>query len=100
MKTYYHATQAENLESIIKDGLKRNNIEQAIFLCDKPEDAAKFLRVRLCPHFVVIPVQVHERFLEESFDHSEQFFKCKAWMYKKDIAPRYIDVDNILEYKF
>lgn len=100
MKTFYHATLKENLESIINDGLKRNNIEHCIFLCDKPEDAAKFLRVRMCPEFVVIPVRVHERFLEESFDHSSQFFKCNAYMYMKDIPPRNIEVNNILIYKF
>lgn len=99
MKTYYHATQIENLESIISNGLKRNKIEKVVFLCERPEDAAKFLRVRGFTHFVIIPVKVHEKFITESFDHSEAFFKCRCWMYSKDVQPRYIDVDNILEYK-
>lgn len=98
MKTYYHATQTENLESIIKNGLKRNKIENAVFLCERPEDAAKFLRVRGFTQFVIIPVRVHEKFITESFDHNANFFKCRCWMYHKDVQPRNIDVDNILEY--
>lgn len=99
MKTYYHATATENLTSILKDGIKRNNFENVVYLCERPEDAAKFLRVHLCPDFVVIPVQVHEKYLEESFDHSYAFFQCRAWMYHKDIPVRNIDVDNIYQYK-
>ena len=99
MKTYYHATPIENLQSIINEGIKRNNLEKVVYLCEKPEDAAKFLRVHLCEHFVVIPVKVHERFIEESFDHSYQFFKCRAFMYHKDIPVSNINIDEILEYK-
>ena len=98
MKTMYHATKLENLDAILEKGLLRNKIENAIFLCEKPEHAARFLVVQGLSQFVIIPVKVHERFLEESFDHSEEFFKCKAWTYSKDIAPRYIEADDILKY--
>lgn len=100
MKTYYHATLEKNLESIINDGLKRNKIENAIFLCERPEDAAKFLRVRGFTRFVVIPVRVHERFIQESFDHSASFFRCRCWMYFKDVPPRNIDKDDIIIYEY
>lgn len=98
MKTMYHATKLDNLDSILSNGLKRNNCEHVIFLCEKPEDAAKFLLVQGIEQFVVIPVFVHEKFLDESFDHSFQFFKCRCWMYHKDIPPRNIDEFEMLEY--
>lgn len=55
--TYYHATPYENLVSIVVDGI------------------------------LTVEVLIDSEKVEETFDHSLQFFKCKAFGYKGDIKP-------------
>lgn len=84
-KTYYHATPFENLESIMRDQEIRKGCDGVVYLTEKPKDAVKFLAIRGCTKILVLGVDLEEDMVEESFDHSEAFFKCKAYMYSKNI---------------
>ena len=85
-KTYYHATPFENLESImVKDQEIRKGYDGVVYLTENPGDAAKFLVIRGCRKILVIGVNLEEDLVAESFDHSEAFFKCKAYMYFENI---------------
>jgi hypothetical protein len=87
----YHATPFDNLGSIVEDGIKRGL--DGVYLCKTPEDCCKFLLVRLVKHILVCRVDLKKLKpdkLEESFDHSEAFFKCRAWVYADNIPKQAI----------
>ena len=44
MKYYYHATRMENLHSIMLSGLNPG-VDGLVYMCEKPEDAIKFLAI-------------------------------------------------------
>lgn len=96
LRKYYHATDYENLLSISDKGILSNNIENKVYLCDKPEYAARFMIFRIISKYVIIPVEVDDSNIEESFDHNEKFFGCKAYMYSGNIPIDCIDFSNIL----
>lgn len=96
MKKYYHATPFENFESIARQGILKSKFEGVVFLAEKPEEAARFLAIRLCREILVCEVELDESLVEESFDHNEAFFKCKAYMYHDDIAPE--EITDYLKY--
>lgn len=81
---YYHATPYENLDSIIDNGLKRG-MDNVIYLADNPKSAALFVALRGCRDILVVEVKLPKSKVSESFDHCENFFKCKAFTYNKDI---------------
>ena len=85
LKTYYHATPYENLGSILSEGIHVGS-DGVIYLCEKPHEAARFIAIRGCKKILAIEVMVEEDLVKESFDHSEYFFKCKAYSYPKDIS--------------
>lgn len=93
-KSYYHATPFENLDSIIADGLKRG-YDGVVYLAETPEDALKFLRIRFCTDTLVIRVDLEEAEVEESFDHSQAFFQCRAFMYPHDIPSDELDINSM-----
>ena len=85
---YYHATTAAAAESIIADGKIKTGFDGVVYLGDSINNAAKFLLIRFTPGSEIIIFEIEgldESKIEESFDHSEAFFKCKAWMYPEDI---------------
>lgn len=90
-KTYYHATPYENLYSILDEGILAGP-DGLVYLTDSPENAIKFLAIRLIEDVAVIQVDLEEDQVEESFDHNEVFFDCKAYFHEGDINP-----DNISE---
>lgn len=85
-KTYYHATPFENLESIMAQGI-RKGCDGVVYLTERPEEAARFVAIRDCNwgKILVLGMEIEEDLIEESFDHSFAFFKCRAYMYKGDI---------------
>lgn len=96
----YHATTIMNFDRIvIDDCMKPQGFDKCIFFADNKTSAAMFLAVRGEKEIIVLEVdadKLDQSKIEESFDHNEAFFKCKAYMYKDQIALD--DVDNI--YKF
>ena len=91
-KTYYHATSFENLESIMDQGLHRG-CDGVVYLTEKPDEAVRFLAIRGCSKILVLGVELEEDLVDESFDHSEAFFKCRAYTYSDDIP-----ADEITEF--
>lgn len=96
MKTFYHATPFENLDSIIDKGILKSRYDGLVYLTEKPEEAVRFLAIRLCREILVCEVEVDESLIEETFDHSNVFFKCRAYGYKGDIKPTAIT--NFVKY--
>lgn len=95
MKTYYHATPYRNLESILDQGIFKG-CDGVVYLADTKENAAKFIAIRGCFDILVCEVQLNEANVEESFDHSETFFKCKAYIYNEDI--NVCEISNMWRY--
>ena len=97
LKSYYHATPFENLNSIFKKGITRG-IDGVVYLAEKPEEAARFVAIRGFDKILVIEVELEDDMVEESFDHSQAFFKCRAFMYPHDISINEFG-DNIRTYE-
>ena len=88
MKTFYHATNIENLGSILEYGLKAQNMERLVYLPETPEDALRFVALRFYPEMLVVKVKIPKKFehnIIETFDHNYNFFKCRAFGYQGDI---------------
>lgn len=81
---FYHATKFENLASIFDEGLKVG-YDKVIYLCDNPKDCLKFMIVRGIKEVLVCEVELDEKEVKESFDHSIEFFQCRAHTYDKNI---------------
>ena len=59
-----------------------------VYLCESMKDAAKFVALHGFRNILVCKIKVYKRDMgkvSESFDHSERFFKCRAFTYKGDI---------------
>lgn len=81
MKKYYHATDYNNLGSILANGLKPS-IEGIVFMTEKPIDAVKFVALRGIPKILVVEIKTlkeHEKDIIETSDHSHSFFDCKSY---------------------
>lgn len=91
MRIYYHATKPENGGSILTHGLLPSS-DGYVYLADSIENAARFLCLN-CHEILVFSVHINkneETNIEETFDHSEKFFKCKAYGYRGTIPPQKI----------
>lgn len=94
----YHATTFDNLDSILENGLIKHI--DGIYLCDRPDEAIRFLYIRGITHVLVAEVDLSKidiNKLRESFDHSEEFFKCKAYVYDGNISTS--SIRQYLEYR-
>ena len=94
MKTYYHATEYTNLISITDNGIKANNFEGIVYLCEESDDAAKFLAIRGIKDIVTFKVKIYkadEDKIIETFDHNPYIFKCRAFGHIGDISPDLIE---------
>lgn len=91
-KTYYHATPFENLESIMDQGLHKG-CDGVVYLTEKPEEAARFVAIHGYRQILVLGVDLEEDMIDESFDNSQAFFRCRAYTYPDDIP-----ADEITEF--
>lgn len=82
---FYHATTKENMISIVGSDRIKASWDGVVYLCKEAVDACKFLIVRGIEKMSVIEVDIDERKVQESYDHSEAFFQCKAYMHNGDI---------------
>ena len=90
MKQFYHATDYDNIGSIMNQGILASKPEGLVYLAETAEDAAKFLLVRGHCKIVSVKVEIPEELehnISETFDHSYAFFKCRAFAYDGDITP-------------
>lgn len=88
MRSLFHATSYNNLLSILKSGI--NTGTDGVYMCEKPEDAAKFLIVKGIKDILIIEVKIPKNLevtISESFDHNQNFFKCRAFVSHVPIVP-------------
>ena len=81
MRYLYHATPYDNLISIMEKGILPGT-GHVVYLADSEIGAVKFVAVRGCKHILVVKVKIlkaDEKNIEETFDHSERFFGCRAF---------------------
>ena len=98
MAKFYHATTAASMTAIRKEGVLRAGSFGEVFFCREPLDACKFLVIRGLRSVEVIEVELDEAAVEESYDHSESFFGCKAYVHHGDIE--LCGTEPITEYDF
>lgn len=74
MKTLYHGTSVKNVTSILEEGLKVSVFEQAVYLTESAESAARWTGFKLAAMgentLAVIEVEVDEDKLSPGIDHS------------------------------
>lgn len=93
---YYHATGKENLGSILVDGI-HTGCDGVVYLCKEADESARFPAIHGVKDIVAFGIDVPEKDIRESHDHSEAFFRCKAYTYGKDIPASRIK--TVTEYK-
>ena len=97
-KRYYHAATPEIMRKIVADGAIKRGWDGYVYICEKPEDAVKFVAIRGHDEVAVIEVILPANKVKDSFDHSVQFFQRKAFMYEEDIKVR--PNAEVVEYSF
>lgn len=95
---FYHATTPENMQKIIDDGKIKHSFGGEVFLCRRPLDACKFLVLRGLRKVYVIEVELNKNNVQESYDHAESFFRCKAYVHNGDIELS--GKERVEEYEF
>lgn len=79
---YYHATSVENAKKIL-ESFKIESPTHINYFCLKPDECLRFIYVQTKSiDCVVFEFDISEEDgfdIEESFDHSEEFFGCKAY---------------------
>lgn len=82
---YFHATTHENAEKIMQDGVIRKGMDGGVYICKDAKEAVKFTVIRGHKTGIIFEVELEDRKVFESHDHSEAFFGCKAYLYMDDI---------------
>lgn len=95
---FYHAAPREAMEKIIKEKRIRRSADGCVYLCRRPEDSCKFLLIRGMKEMSVIEVKIAESETKESNDHSEAFFRCKAYTHDGDIELK--GDERVFDYAF
>lgn len=83
---FYHAAPKETMMKIYAEGVLKKSWDGVVYMCKDPIDACKFLVIRGMRQMSVIELELDEKEVEESHDHSETFFKCKAYIKHRDIV--------------
>lgn len=87
MSKYYHGTSYANLFKIIDDKKIKTGIDGLVYLAKSKDDAFKFVALRyMTEDIVVIEMELDDNNIIETFDHSQTFFKARAYGYKGDIS--------------
>ena len=88
---HYHATTMSNYLGILHDKVIRPGYDHIVYMCEKPEDALKFTYIRGLKEIIVLTIDLPDDFLvEETFDHSYEFFQCKSFGTLEPIPSKYI----------
>lgn len=95
---YYHAAPRETMVKIAGEGIIKKSLDGMVYLCKEAVDSCKFLIMRGMKEMSVIEIELDENEVAESYDHSEVFFKCKAYMHNGDI--KLTGKERIWDYSF
>lgn len=101
-KTYYHATPQDNvIGKIMREGILPR-WDGYVYLAESEVDALKFMYMQYfyrsvdAPTMAVIPIVLDDSEVEESFDHNQEWYGCRAWKYEGTIQPwRFPDIKHI-----
>ena len=74
---FYHAAPKETMMKIYAEGVLKKSWDGVVYMCKDPIDACKFLAIRGMRQMSVIELELDEKEVEESHDHSETFFKSR-----------------------
>ena len=85
MAKYYHAATPEIMKKIVDSGVIRRSWDGVVYRCDNAVVAVKLVAIRGAKIVQTIEVELDEKAVEESDDHCEAFFVCKAYIYGHDI---------------
>ena len=99
MRYLYHSTPYENLYKILDKGLLPGR-DGLIYLCETPQNCNKFLIIRGFVKLLTVRVKVPKKLentIIETFDHSEEFFKCRAFASRIPIPLDRIDKFTVWE---
>lgn len=98
---YYHATPKENVFSIIREGIHASF--DGVYLCKAAEDCLMFFLIypdHAGKEIAVIPIDLDDEKIIESYDHNKEFIPCDAFIYPEDIpATKIPPLQDILLYK-
>lgn len=89
MKYFYHATSYENLISIYEKGILAQNAEGIVYMTEKPEEAARFVVIHGISKILCVKIKIpksKENNIIETFDHSYNLFKCRAFAYVGNVT--------------
>lgn len=80
MSKYYHGASYSNLLKIIKEGKIKTSMEGIIYLAKTKEEAFRFVALRyMTEDIAVIELDLDDSKVIETFDHSQTFFKARAF---------------------
>jgi len=101
MTKYYHACKPSTWDKICDSGYVKKSWDGCVYLCTAPDDAARFVALRLLGTdenviYVLEFDYLDDGLIEEVFDHNESFWKCRCWGYFDDIPTS--EISNVYEY--
>ena len=67
---FYHAAPKETMMKIYAEGVLKKSWDGVVYMCKDPIDACKFLVIRGMRQMSVIELELDEKEVEESHDHS------------------------------
>lgn len=93
MKKFYHATKMSNFYNILEKGILVG-VDGIVYLAETAQEAYRFMAIRnFGEPILVIEVELDENAVQETFDHSYQFFQCRAFGY-----PDRIPLDKMTDF--
>jgi hypothetical protein len=97
----YHATNFENLQSILVNGIKPADWSGETYFANNPSYAAGFLQMRGVQQIVVFAVNMVDldpNLLEEGSDHAAAFFPddLEVTVYAGEVPPEALPLDEIV----
>ena len=94
-KLLYHGTSFDNYLKILDDEKILPSCDGVVYCCESIGDVLKFMYFRPIDTVCIIPIVVSDDMkVEETFDHSYQFFKCRCYGISGEISLDDIDIDN------
>lgn len=92
MKYFYHATTVDKFTQILIDGKIKTGFDGIIYFAETQQDALKFIALRAFGEpIIVLEIEVPDpNKVEETFDHSYSFFKCRSFGYPESISTDFI----------
>lgn len=85
---FYHAAPKETMMKIYAEGVLKKSWDGVVYMCKDPIDACKFLVIRGMRQMSVIELELDEKEVEESHDHSETLFSPETREYSTMILSK------------